>query len=450
MKTIFHSCRIIRVALILSVAISFTSCKKYLDKKSDSKLVTLQTIQDYQALLDDALFMNLRHSPSFGESSADDYFIPQNIYNQMGAFQQQIYFWNPQPYFTGGDWTICFKSVYNCNLTLEGMDKIQPSSNEQAAWNNVTGSALFYRSYNFYDLACTFSKAYDAVTADSDLGIPLRLESDFNIPSVRASVRQTYDRILQDAKQASYLLPDLPEVTTRPSKCAAYGLLARVYLSMGIFDSAYQYANKCLAIKDNLHDYNSPNGLLVRFNDETIFYNEINSSMPYFSSSYGKADTALIAGYDINDKRLQVLFSGPGYLKFIGTYTNSRSTYFSGIATDEIYFIKAECCARMGNLPAAFDVLNTILEKRWTTGTFVPFTSGSVGEAINLILKERRKSLLMRGLRWMDIKRLNKLQSQITPTRLINGELFTLPPNDNRYALPIPADIIRLTGMPQN
>jgi starch-binding outer membrane protein, SusD/RagB family len=63
---------------------------------------------------------------------------------------------------------------------------------------------------------------------------------------------------------------------------------------------------------------------------------------------------------------------------------------------------------------------------------------------------ERRKELTMRGLRWIDIKRLNKEGAGIVLKRLIGDKTYTLQPNDPRYALPLPADIILNTGMQQN
>jgi len=71
-------------------------------------------------------------------------------------------------------------------------------------------------------------------------------------------------------------------------------------------------------------------------------------------------------------------------------------------------------------------------------------------EALAIILIERRKELLMRGLRWADLKRSNKEGANKTLIRIINGHPVTLPPNDNRYAQPLPNEIILLTGMPQN
>ncbi|HBI87240.1 MAG TPA: RagB/SusD family nutrient uptake outer membrane protein, partial [Sphingobacterium sp.] len=45
---------------------------------------------------------------------------------------------------------------------------------------------------------------------------------------------------------------------------------------------------------------------------------------------------------------------------------------------------------------------------------------------------------------------LNKEGAGITLQRKLNGQTYTLHPGDQRFALPIPEDIIALTGMPQN
>ena len=50
----------------------------------------------------------------------------------------------------------------------------------------------------------------------------------------------------------------------------------------------------------------------------------------------------------------------------------------------------------------------------------------------------------------MDIKRLNKENKNIILKRVEDDGVYTLMPNDGFYALPIPDDIIELTGIPQN
>jgi len=71
-------------------------------------------------------------------------------------------------------------------------------------------------------------------------------------------------------------------------------------------------------------------------------------------------------------------------------------------------------------------------------------------DALQKVLTERRKQLVMRFVRWMDIKRLNKEGASITLKRIINGQLYSLPPNSNLYALAIPEDVIVLSGIQQN
>ena len=85
--------------------------------------------------------------------------------------------------------------------------------------------------------------------------------------------------------------------------------------------------------------------------------------------------------------------------------------------------------------------LNTLLLNRWKTNEFKPLTAAGADAALKLILNERRKELLIRGLRWMDIKRLNREGANIALNRTVNGQNYTLEPNDPGFALPLPEDI---------
>jgi len=106
--------------------------------------------------------------------------------------------------------------------------------------------------------------------------------------------------------------------------------------------------------------------------------------------------------------------------------------------------------ARTGYLVEAQADLNTLLATRYKAGTFRPYQLTVTADVLDLILKERRKELIFRGLRWMDIKRLNLEGANIVQRRFLDGKEYRLEPNANRYALPLPDDIIRVTGMEQN
>lgn len=96
---------------------------------------------------------------------------------------------------------------------------------------------------------------------------------------------------------------------------------------------------------------------------------------------------------------------------------------------------------------------NRLLAKRWDKNTvYVPYSTADENEALRKILQERRKELpFTANLRWSDLRRLNKdPRFAATLSRNLNGEIYTLPPNDKRYVLPIPDIEIQLSGIQQN
>ncbi|HRP30813.1 MAG TPA: RagB/SusD family nutrient uptake outer membrane protein [Agriterribacter sp.] len=445
---------------IILLSMVFTSCKKYLAAKPDDKLTVPTTLADLQAILDFTNVMNIKTTPAGGSSASDDYFLIETTFNSLTEVSRNIYTWRLSDYYYPNDWSQSYSPVYNANYCLEQIEKIKITDQTEQEWKNIKGSALFFRSYYFMHLLWNYSMAYDSVSYDKDKGIVLRLGSDFNVPSVRSSVKECYDRVIHDAKLAAMNLTGRAINTMRPSKAAAYGLLAKAYLSMRIYDSAFKYSNLCLQLNNDLIDYNDDpdiNGSIAadvpfkRFPKEVIFYSEMNTYYMVNSASRAKIDTVLYSMYDTEDLRKIAFFrSSSGYQRFKCIYTGSSTYYFTGIATDEMYLVRAECLARAGDTQGAMADLNALLVRRWKAGTFVPLTASNPSEALKIILIERRKELLMRGVRWMDIKRFNKENAVITLKRMIAGQEYKLQPNDNYYALPLPKDIIQATGISQN
>ena len=447
------------LAGIIAILFALSSCKKYLEEKPNKNLVSPKSLDDLQGLFDWDFLMNSR-TPGFGEASAADAYVNQANYNNFffTSSDKDAYVWNFKSYINNAsDWADSYLVIYNTNYTLEKIDGIERTALNGSKWDNVKGSAFFYRGYYFLNLAWQYAKAYDPASFEKDLGIPLRSTSDINVPSVRATVKETYDWIINDLKQSAKYLPDHPIHPMRPSKAASYGALARTYLSMRQYDSAYKYANLSLQLKNDLLDYNSPDideTLIIPFkpfNNEIIFYTVNPGSYAAASPISTHIDSVLYASYEENDKRKAIFFRlFNGGQRFKGNYTATTGTFFSGLATDEMYLTRAECHARANRITEAMNDLNTLLEMRWATGTFIPFSASAQDEVLALILVERRKELLMRNLRWIDIKRLNKEGAGIVLKRMVNNEVFTLEPNDDRYALPLPYKIIDITGMPQN
>lgn len=444
-----------KVNICITLLIFFNiGCKKYLDLKPDKKLAVPSTIADLQSILDNSSFMNI-YSWGIGESSADNYYLSVEDWESMSdEMDRNTYVWSDEVVgkFTN-DWSTIYKSVYFSNIVLDNIDKVALAGHDISEKYNVKGSALFFRSFYFYRIATTFSLSFDEKSSDIDLGIPLRLNSDFNIKSVRSSVRQTYLQIVNDLRKAAQILPSYPSHVLRPSKGAAYGLLARVYLSMRKYKMAGLYADSCLQLNRHLINFNdldsNLNFPISMFNIETIFYSS--GGQANLFNTRARIDSNLYRSYGINDLRKIIYFNEnkDGSHGFFGSYTANMGL-FLGIATDEQYLIKAECLARSNKIDDAMSTINKLLITRWKNGTFVPLKAHNEKEALKIILIERRKELLMRDLRWADIKRLNLEGENISLKRVLGTKSFILLPNSPKFALPLPAYIIKMTGMRQN
>ena len=450
-----HTRKVYFILVIAFVIATQPSCKKYLTAKPDKALAVPSSVQDLQALLDNFIDVNSNDAAA-AVQSVDDFYVTDNDYNTISDNQaKQLYIWGTDAVFSSfpNDWSYEYDNVNTANTVLDNIDAIERTAANAAEWDNVKGQALLLRARAFQIIAWIWAKAYDPATASTDLGIPLRLHADFNILSVRANLQETYNRIIMDYKQSISLLPVTPVHVLRASKPAAYALLARTYLSMRDYDNCGLYADSCLNLFSYLLDYNSLNASasypVKRYNNEVIMDERI--SVPnLFVGTKAKIDSLLYQSYSDSDLRKTIFFkNNNGFYTFKGSY-EGVSAMFSGIATDEVILMKAECLARKGNTNGAMNELNSLLIKRWKSNYFVPLTAAGANDALAIILLERRKELIRRGLRWMEIKRLNKEGAGIIMKRTVLGNAYTITPNSPRYAFPIPDEVILLSGMQQN
>jgi hypothetical protein len=131
-------------------------------------------------------------------------------------------------------------------------------------------------------------------------------------------------------------------------------------------------------------------------------------------------------------------------------YNGSGLSPFNGLAVDEVLLIKAECLVRRGDLHGAEVLYNRLRQNRYARGTYASTTFLEASSALELVLLERRKELVWRGIRWDDIKRLNGRGAGIVLRRTLGGKVHTLEPTSGRYVFNIPQDEINRSGIAQN
>lgn len=444
--------------VLLLLCITLLSCKKFLDAKPNKSLVIPETVKDAEHLLNDFYQFNIQH-PNLARESDDNILLTDNSFSVLNERIRTNYIWRGDNN-NESEWLWQYRTIMTANIIIEAYDKAVIKPVDSSKWNAVKGAALFYRANAFFTIAQYFAKPYMQATAATDPGIPLKLKPDINQPTNRASLAETFSRIIQDTREAASLLPASTEMPYHVSKPAALALLARAYLIMADYSNCLQACQQVLAIKNTLLDYNhlqaNASFPVPRFNTEVLFHMTPLGSTA-LNQNHWKVALELYNLYSDNDLRKVIFFReiGSGFYTFKGDYNNNDplnpGVRFDGLTTSEIWLTLAECHARIGNIQAAMAALNTLMEKRFKTGTFTPFTASTSIAALERILEERRKELVMRSTRWFDLRRLNlEPATQKQLIRMVNGQQYSLPPNDNRYTFLIPQQVISASGITQN
>lgn len=447
------------ILLAFSFIFLLVSCsKQWLEDKQDVKLIVPTTLNDLDLLLNAELF---QYDGRGGvETSCDDYEFTRDQFNQVYfGFDRDFIIWKKEKDYENLDaiqqneWNCAYSQIQVCNVVLKGLSSIEKKAANSSDYDRIEGVALYHRAKQFLNMVMTFSKYYDRNTSSTDLGIPIKLEDDIDEIVKRASVEETYQQIVIDLKRSASFLPANQTDYTKVSKAGAFALLARTYLFMDKYEEAKDAADSSLKYNSFVEDFNlinNPTGnnpLDIKSKEIHIRSLMVKSSS---SPSLGRINTTLYNDYASNDLRKSLFFKEEedGQFTFRGEFLNNL---FTGTTTSEVLLILSEVNARLNNVIGAMEALNKLSSKRYKKEGFQNFTAQNAAAALDLILKERRKELVTRGLRWQDLKRLNRdpKYSQ-TLIRKIGDETFTLPANDPRYVLPIPQFVINFNHIEQN
>ncbi|MGX5817757.1 RagB/SusD family nutrient uptake outer membrane protein [Chitinophaga lutea] len=452
--------------LLLFITCLMIACQKqkdWLNEKRQVDDISSESLIDLQAIMDNSLLVTA--FPSIGLAGCDNFYFQDQTIQTLSFTERNAYQWNKEIYGNSHamDYAEAYFTISYCNIVLEGLSKIRITQDNELTYYDVMGQALFLRAMVFHELAVTYCKAYQKSNAGSDLGLCLRLTSEITHIEPRSSLEQTYTQIVKDIKLSINLLPRVPKYKTRGSRSAAHALLSRVYLNQQDYSNALRHADTAISMSNGLLDFNSPIVSLskvYRFpsfsedNPEVMFYA---TGIAYYSvwcgvsNVYGCVDSTLFQSYSDNDLRRTYFFSTEDSDKrFRGSYSSAERC-FAGIAVNEVYFNRAECYARLGNIGLALADLNNVMKRRFRSGTYADYSSTDQDSVLNTILRERRKEFPNTGqIRWMDLKRLNlepKFAKELT--RTINGTVYRLPPNSQLYVYPLPkAEIV--AGIRQN
>lgn len=413
----------IKSILIFFSIILHTSCGiDFLDEKSNANLVVPTTIADYQAVLDRKAIMNQNTSLPLAMTAGEEFEVSREAFDAMAPnyiTYQNAYIWNHAVHDDreSNEWNYIFQRIMYANLALD-VGKISPTPSEKGKWNNAKGIALFFHSWNYYQLMQQFGKPWSEAIQEEVCPIPYR-----EIYGVQEAVEyvtygQFYQRMVEKLLLASELLPTLQNAKTRPNKAASLVLLARIFLQLHDYDKAMNFSRAALdAYPMDLMDFNeiSLQGTFPFPADDgqtnnSILYYHLSGSAQALGNARMNVSSDLLDLYDTDDLRREVYFqpASNGRVVFRGSYHGGINNFFVGLSIEEAYLIHAECAVRLEMTAQALKSLNHLLKHRYKTNKFVPIAEDSANRLIGIILQERRKELCFRGIRWEDLRRLNE------------------------------------------
>lgn len=454
------------LAIMVALFTGLTACNKYLDIKPDGKAL-LTTYSDYNKLLNDAS-QNLF-------SNADVLFLSDNAWiNEIAIIGRDpgilhITFLFDEslsrfPFLRSGPnglYSQCYEAIARHNIILQNLGKATGGTEEQR--RVLLAEARTLRAFVHFLLINVYAKPYNAATAKTDGGICIKKEFNLEVLEKQSTVEEVYGFIENELKASVTDLALQTENAYHPSRAFGYAMLAKLYLFKGAFAQAKEAAKQSLEANSYIYDlvkyYQDGQKELVDIAmPENTFYAIVGGDFyapqngiisKEMHQSFGDFDVRKLAFFSTTAPAVQV---GSGCAAFIKTPNGaSRFCYNTGgIKTTEVYLMLAECLAREGNISGAMDELNKVRVKRILPAGYKAATAATPKEAVQLVIEERRKELLLGFNRFWDQRRLSlEPDYAITVVRkfpvlntTVPQQTYTLKPNSHLYVLPFDRSVI--------
>ena len=464
--------RIISYILIGFAIIGATACEDFLEKAPVLSQSTELTLSSFDGL-DKAVigaYSALGGSGWYGgefvlESEMRGGNGIKHIDHNSNRYSTQMN-WNYSEDATSGLWSTGYVTISRCNNVL---DNLEGKEDEAAGvttqdLNNLKAEALFLRALTHFDLVRLFAQPYSfvkkgATTEVQKLGVPYVYHTDPEGRPERDDVITVYNNIVTDLKEAesaidpAYTRSDAKDPKAVVSQAAIQALLSRVYLYMGEWQNAADYATKVINNKNyKLYEADEYGSVWTKDvgGSEVIFENYIDLTnysntdccyMTYPEGAYGDCITApsLVALYEDSDVRGKLFCQDKNKteglwwtLKYAGkglTVPDANNTVI--LRLSEMYLNRAEAQVNGASVSgtSALNDLNAITSRRGA--------SALTSAGMDAVRTERRKELAWEGHIFFDLARWNMPANRDASWNLEESRR-NIPFPDYRWALPIP------------
>ncbi len=368
--------------------------------------------------------------------------------------------WNYNESSTSPVWSYAYYTISWANNVINNVDALDLASERgvtEQDVKNLKAEALFVRAWCYHNLVTTYGQPY--TYQPESLGVPVVLVTENGQPA-RNTVAEVYAQIVQDLTDAETLMADdyqrqgVNDPVAAASKPAIQAFASRVYLYMGEWQKAADYATKVISSgKYRLADADAykamfsasvaPEGgefIFEVFGDKLNDYWDGSgwTHLPYITNfgDNGSADVCatmdLINLYQSGDVRLEMYQEHNGEY-YCGKYTGKegpqpRTTNVPLIRISEMYLNRAEAIingAKVAGVTAVTDLLAIANKRGCAAADATP----------QGVFDERRRELAFEGHIHYDYARCKKSLTRTDFDDLVNKDV-TFP--SYMWALPIP------------
>lgn len=458
--------------IFLAAGFMVSACDKYIDI-TPKGVVTVDSAYTYYELI---LMPNRTYWPTCYALLTDDAYSKESniLGNENTTLDGINYTFNESADRTELGQNNLYENAYKYILRYNiVIDNIMNVPGEERIKQLGMAEARLLRAWEHFVVVNTYAKAYDPATAATDGGIAIMDKYDLEASPKKSTVEEVYNFIMKEIDEALPYLQETPDLLGHPSKAYGYGLKALVCLFHRDWQAAKDAAEQCLALNNTLVDYTKISKVTsntdYRYtggkdgNPEVL--DPTTSSVGFTGTlmyNYGQISKELTDLFDqTNDQRYALFFQnnigtgayayyfelGAGASCWLSGATLNRFYYSTvGLRTAEVYLIKAECQARLGDISGAMKTLSQIRKNRIKGYDESSATASSVKDAMEQIIVERRKELLFGFHRFWDLKRLN-IESDYAKTitrefpvisTTVPKKKYVLNPNSRMYIIPFP------------
>lgn len=421
-----------------------SSCDKFLDIRPVGKVIP-NSLSEYRSLLTKA-YDQTTSDKAVCEMRTGNIIINNDEYDQASYIDIET--WNdisPKATAYAFDWAHYYSAIYYTNAIISKKDEITGADTKEI--NQLVGEAYLLRAAVYFTLVNLYGQPYTQEGAPDSKAVPLRLGTDLEEVSSRNTVQEIYNAILNDIYSARNLLNQKEweeKYLYRFNTLSADALESRVCLYIGNWKQAYDAAEKVLAVKATLEDYNDASGKVAnQFQSKEVInaYEKIQSTQTVRAS---RATADFYHSFDATtDLRIAKYF---GDADENGNYpikkTDGTTAYRCSFRTGEMYLNAAEAAARLNQLSQARTRLLALLKRRYTPEEYerqvAQINQMQQADLLKKILSERSKELAFEGHAWFDLRRTDR--PAINKTR--NETQYTLQKDDPRYTLRIPKEAV--------